>query len=172
MNKEDLEQLTEILKAVKTPENHFNAPIINYGSISGTVINPTYNDCGKLRKEDMAEVEELKEWKKWEVMQSDKAKELWRLLVSHGYCCVHDSMLSWKASQAEYGYMVYIVSDILHLRHPSSGRLQWKPFLTVFDNGSEMESVAKVQVCSNITSMGNSRAWCNEAKNLRNILMK
>ena len=159
------EELMEILKAMKPAENHFHAPIYNYGTISGPVIKPVYNNCGKPKEEKGAPGND-----DWKVMQSSEAKKLWQLLTVNGYCQVKGQMFHWTKTQAEYGYMVHIVSDLLHLRHPTSGRLQWRAFQLVFDNAADMEGVAKASVSNNISGIGNSKAWCEEAKALKNLL--
>ena len=104
-------------------------------------------------------------------LQSEKAIGIWKRLVDHHYSHVEGSMYVWDATQAEYGYMVYIASDILSLKHPSSNRLQWRLFHALFLNAEAMESVAKVSVSNNINGYETSKSWCEEAKKLKRLLM-
>lgn len=146
--------------------NNFNAPIFNYGTIEGNIINPVYNDCGKPREKDGGSSGGM-----WKQMQTDEAKAVWGKLVDAGYCHVQEAGYIWDATQAEYGYMVRIVSDILHLRNPSSNRLQWKAFHCLFYNAPEIEPAAKAKVSENVNSMGdNARSWCEAAKKIKRLL--
>lgn len=103
-------------------------------------------------------------------LKSDKAVALMQRLVSNQYCHVEGSCYVWDGKQADYGYMVYIVSNTLGIKHPSSDRILWKAFHPLFLNAKEIEAVAKVAVSNNISPFGNSKAWNNEAKKLKNIL--
>lgn len=104
-------------------------------------------------------------------LQSEKAVGIWKRLVEHHYSHVEGSMYVWDATQAEYGYMVYITSDILNLKHPSSNRLQWRMFHALFLNARDMECVAKVSVSNNINAYETSKSWCDEAKKLKRLLI-
>ena len=55
--------------------------------------------------------------------KTEKAKAIFRKLEENGYIHTEDSSYVWGVSQAEYGYMVYIVSDLLDIKHPSSNRI-------------------------------------------------
>lgn len=103
-------------------------------------------------------------------LKSEKALILLQRLVDHQYCHVQGASYHWDGKQADYGYMVYILSTILELKHPSSGRILWKIFHPLFLNAQEIEPVAKVAVSNNIAPYGNSKAWNNDAKRLKNIL--
>lgn len=103
-------------------------------------------------------------------LQSEKAKMMWRQLVDHKYIHAEGSWYVWDASQVEYGYMVYIVSQNLGLKNPSSSRLQWKSFHALFLNAQKIEKVAQVAVSNGISSCDNYKQWCKEAKFLKNIL--
>lgn len=103
-------------------------------------------------------------------LKSEKAKTLLKRLVDNQYCHVQGSCYVWDGKQADYGYMVYVMSDTLGIRHPSSDRIQWKDFHPLFLNAREMEPVAKVAVSNDISPFGNSRAWNNVAKKVKNIL--
>lgn len=103
-------------------------------------------------------------------LKSDKAVAMIKRLVEYQYCHVEGSCYFWDGKQADYGYMVYIVSNVLDMKHPSSDRIQWKSFHSLFLNAKEMEPVAKVAVSNNISPYGNSKAWNNDAKKLKNIL--
>lgn len=104
-------------------------------------------------------------------LKSDKARELWRLLVKNNYCHAQGSTFVWDATQVEYGYMVYIVSDILDCKHPSSGRILWKDFKTIFPHTESFDNAAKVAVSKNLAGLTNHKSWPNEAKNIRNIFV-
>ncbi len=103
-------------------------------------------------------------------LKTDKALALLRRLVDNQYCHVEGSCYIWDGKQADYGYMVYIMSNTLGVKHPSSERILWKSFHPLFLNAKEMEPVAKVAVSSNISPYKNSKAWNNDAKKLKNIL--
>lgn len=105
-------------------------------------------------------------------LKSEKAKEMWRLLVEHNYCHVEGSVFVWDATQVEYGYMVFIVSDILGCKHPSSGNLLWKDFKVLFPHDDSFENGAHVAVSKNLSGMTNHKSWPNSAKIIRNILMR
>lgn len=70
----------------------------------------------------------------------------------------------WDVSQAEYGYMVYIVSDLLNIKHPSSNRILWMEFRAIFSNAESMESSAKVAVSKSVSCYESYKSWPNEAK--------
>lgn len=78
----------------------------------------------------------------------------------------------WDVSQAEYGYMVYIVSDLLNIKHPSSNRILWMEFRAIFSNAESMESSAKVAVSKSVSCYESYKSWPNEAKKIRNILLQ
>ena len=103
-------------------------------------------------------------------LKSEKAMAMMNKLVEYQYCHVEGSCYVWDGKQADYGYMVYIMSVMLDLKHPSSDRIQWKVFHPLFLNAKEIEPVAKVAVSNNIAPYGNSKAWNNDAKKLKNIL--
>lgn len=103
-------------------------------------------------------------------LKSDKAVAMLQRLVDYQYCHVEGSCYFWDGKQADYGYMVYIMSNTLGVKHPSSDRILWKAYHPLFLNAKEMEPVAKVAVSNNISSFGNSKAWNNEAKKLKIIL--
>jgi len=147
--------------------NHFHAPIYNYGTIDGNIINPVYNDCGKPHDKNSTAPASAETWQQ---MQTDEAKAIWRKLVDAKYCHVQEGGYIWDTTQADYGYMVYIVSDLLHLRHPSSGRLQWQAFRSLFYNAPQIEPAAKARVSENLSTMGNAKAWCEEAKKIKRLL--
>lgn len=102
-------------------------------------------------------------------LKSDKAHEIWRALVKNKYCHAQGSTYVWDATQVEYGYMVYIVSDILDFKHPSSGRILWKEFKAIFPHDDSFEKGAQVAVSKNLAGLPSYKAWPNEAKNIRNI---
>lgn len=104
-------------------------------------------------------------------LKSEKAKECWKRLVQNKYCHVEGSTYVWDATQVEYGYMVYIVSDILGCKHPSSGRLLWQDFLVLFPHNKSFDDAAKVAVSKNLSGLDSYKVWPNEAKNIRNILI-
>lgn len=104
-------------------------------------------------------------------LKSDKAKELWKRLVKNKYCHVDGSGFVWDATQVEYGYMVYIVSDILDCKHPSSGNILWRDFRALFSNVESFERAAQVAVSKNLSGLSDYRTWPNEAKNIRNNLI-
>lgn len=85
-------------------------------------------------------------------------------LTEHKYIHAEGSWYVWDRTQAEYGYMVYIVSDILGVKHPANNTIMWKPFQALFLNASHIEGVAKASVSNNISQFSNYNAWCNEAK--------
>lgn len=93
-------------------------------------------------------------------------------LTEHKYIHTEGSWYVWDRTQAEYGYMVYIVSDILGVKHPANNTIMWKPFHALFLNASHIEGVAKASVSNNISQFSNYNAWCNEAKNIRRILLE
>ncbi len=45
--------------------------------------------------------------------KTEKAKAIFKKLAENGYTHTEGSSYVWDVSQAEYGYMVYIVSDLL-----------------------------------------------------------
>lgn len=103
-------------------------------------------------------------------LKSEKAVDMLKKLVEYQYCHVQGSCYIWDGKQADYGYMVYIVSNVLELKHPSSDRIQWKIFHPLFLNAMDIEPVAKVAVSNNIVPYENSKAWNNDAKKLKRIL--
>lgn len=103
-------------------------------------------------------------------LKSDKAVAMLQRLVDNQYCHVEGSCYFWDGKQADYGYMVYIMSNTLGVKHPSSDRILWKAYHPLFLNAKEMEPAAKVAVSNNISPFGNSKAWNNEAKKLKIIL--
>lgn len=60
--------------------------------------------------------------------------------------------------------MVYIVSDLLNIKHPSSNRIMWMEFRAIFSNAESMESSAKVAVSKSVSCYESYKAWPNEAK--------
>ena len=103
--------------------------------------------------------------------KTDKAKTIFKKLVENGYAHTEGSSYFWDVSQAEYGYMVYIVSDLLNIKHPSSNRIMWMEFRAIFSNAESMESTAKVAVSKSISGYDSYKVWPNEAKKIRNILV-
>lgn len=103
-------------------------------------------------------------------LKSEKAIAMLKKLVENQYCHVQGSCYIWDGKQADYGYMVYIMSGKLEMKHPSSDRIQWKCFHALFLNAKEMEPVAKVAVSNNISPYDNCKGWNNDAKKLKNIL--
>ena len=103
-------------------------------------------------------------------LKSQKAVDMFKKLVENHYCHVQGSCYVWDGKQADYGYMVYIVSNLLELKHPSSDRIQWKTFHPLFLNAQNIERVARVAVTNNIMPYGNSKAWNNDAQKLKKIL--
>ena len=75
-------------------------------------------------------------------LKSDNAVTLLKRLVEYQYCHVQGSCYVWDGKQADYGYMVYILSSTLEMRHPSSDRIQWKLFRPLFLNAKDIEPVA------------------------------
>lgn len=146
---------------------NYYAPIYNYGTIHGNVVNPVYSDCGKPGGQNAASSVSPETW---ESMQTDEAKAVWRKLVDAQYCHVKEAGYEWDASSEEYGYMVYIVSDLLHLRHPSTGRLQWQAFQSLFCNAKSIEKTARSRVSENLAPYKNPKSWCEEAKKIKRLL--
>lgn len=105
-------------------------------------------------------------------LKTEKAALIWKTLTEHKYIHTEGSWYVWDRTQAEYGYMVYIVSDILGVKHPANNTIMWKPFHALFLNASHIEGVAKASVSNNISQFSNYNAWCNEAKNIRRILLE
>lgn len=103
--------------------------------------------------------------------KTEKAKTIFKKLVENGYTHTEGSSYVWDVSQAEYGYMVYIVSDLLNIKHPSSNRILWMEFRAIFSNAESMESSAKVAVSKSVSCYESYKSWSNEAKKIRNILL-
>ena len=103
--------------------------------------------------------------------KTEKAKTIFKKLVENGYTHTEGSSYVWDVSQAEYGYMVYIVSDLLNIKHPSSNRILWMEFRAIFSNAESMESSAKVAVSKSVSCYESYKSWPNEAKKIRNILL-
>lgn len=103
-------------------------------------------------------------------LKTEKAVGLLNKLVENQYCHVQGSCYYWDGKHADYGYMVYIVSNMLELKHPSSDRLQWKSFHPLFLNAQDLEPAAKVAVSNNIVPYESSKSWHNDAKKLKRIL--
>lgn len=103
-------------------------------------------------------------------LKSEKAVGLWKRLVDNKYIHAEGSWYVWDGTQAEYGYMVYIVSDLLGVKHPSNNNILWKSYHSLFLNAPTMESVAKVSVSKDISQINNYKLWCNGAKKLHVIL--
>ena len=103
--------------------------------------------------------------------KTEKAKAIFKKLAENGYTHTEGSSYVWDVSQAEYGYMVYIVSDLLNIKHPSSNRIMWMEFRAIFSNAESMESSAKVAVSKSVSCYGSYKAWPNEAKKIKNILL-
>lgn len=53
-------------------------------------------------------------------LKTEKAALIWKTLTEHKYIHTEGSWYVWDRTQAEYGYMVYIVSDILGVKHPAN----------------------------------------------------
>ena len=104
--------------------------------------------------------------------KTEKAKTIFKKLVENGYTHTEGSSYVWDVSQAEYGYMVYIVSDLLNIKHPSSNRILWMEFRAIFSNAESMESSAKVAVSKSVSCYESYKSWPNEAKKIRNILLQ
>lgn len=102
--------------------------------------------------------------------KTEKAKAIFKKLAENGYTHTEGSSYVWDVSQAEYGYMVYIVSDLLNIKHPSSNRILWMEFRAIFSNAESMESSAKVAVSKSVSCYDSYKSWPNEAKKLKNIL--
>ena len=103
--------------------------------------------------------------------KTEKAKAIFRKLEENGYIHTEDSSYVWGVSQAEDGYMVYIVSDLLDIKHPSSNRILWQVFRGVFSNVESMEKTAQVAVSKYVSCYDSYKAWPKEAIKIRNILM-
>lgn len=103
--------------------------------------------------------------------KTEKAKAIFKKLVENGYTHTEGSSYVWDVSQAEYGYMVYIVSDLLNSKHPSSNRILWMDFRAIFSNAESMENSAKVAVSKSVSCYDSYKSWPNEAKKIRNILV-
>lgn len=104
--------------------------------------------------------------------KTEKAKTIFKKLVENGYTHTEGSSYVWDVSQAEYGYMVYIVSDLLNIKHPSSNRILWMEFRAIFSNAESMESSAKVAVSKSVSCYESYKSWPNGAKKIRNILLQ
>lgn len=103
--------------------------------------------------------------------KTEKAKTIFKKLVEYGYTHTEGSSYVWDVTQAEYGYMVYIVSGLLNIKHPSSNRIMWMEFRAIFSNAESMESSAKVAVSKSVSCYDSYKSWPNEAKKIRNILL-
>ena len=49
-------------------------------------------------------------------LKTEKAALIWKTLAEHKYIHTEGSWYVWDRTQAEYGYMVYIVADILGVK--------------------------------------------------------
>lgn len=142
----------------------------------------TFTDCqivigdnakfGDIQKKDTAHASTTQDSQGVDPkFKTEKAKAIFKKLVENGYTHTEGSSYVWDVSQAEYGYMIYIVSDLLNIKHPSSNRIMWMEFRAIFSNAESMESSAKVAVSKSVSCYDSYKAWPNEAKKIRNILV-
>lgn len=80
-----------------------------------------------------------------EVLNNDKAKELFKRAISKGLISTDGDKYKWNDTASLYGYFVDKTSDFLNIR-PSNNRVPWIKYKEIISNHSELLATAKQAV--------------------------
>lgn len=114
--------------------NNFNAPIYNYGTIDGDIINPVYNDCGKSSDKPQATAADAPD-----ALQTDEARALFGKAKEHGWV---DEQMQPLVSQPKAAILASVMSDKLELSP------RWASFEKLWGIPELANKLSKAQLCN------------------------
>ena len=100
---------------------------------------------GKQTEPELTAPEPQPQQTKPEVLNNDKAKELFKRAISKGLISTDGDKYKWNDTASLYGYFVDKTSDFLNIR-PSNNRVPWIKYKEIISNHSELLATAKQAV--------------------------